>query len=202
MGTARGGWPPGRKPQRHRLDRRRASAGWMSSCDSGRLAPSGNRPVRSVGVRTIDQSGYQSGEPSHARGVPVGARARLEPGPLCRRRDGVNPPQALINSWLHKRILLLSCEGEAGIVTKRVLIGELNEAERAKPPLGLPPDAGGLPPGVFLFPPSLRDFGPLRPSRPRADHLPALILGCGRYVAHTLTLSSSPPAPPTRVTTR
>jgi hypothetical protein len=54
--------------------------------------------------------------------------------------------------------------------------------------------------GHFPAPPfsphPTRDFGPLCRFLPEAIRLPALIPGCGRYAAHRLTLSSSPPPRP------
>src|ERR1700722_15725642 len=133
------------------------------------LAPSVNCRVR----RELPNTPVDNLESRAARG---GSRSHPD-----RDSNYARPTEAPMASIRHKslsmhaltRILTLSCAREARIFgksSKRVTFGELNEAERAKPPPGLPPNAERTTSRRLPFSPQLRGISARSGHLPREDH--------------------------------
>jgi hypothetical protein len=96
----------------------------------------------------------------------------------------------LLSVFLYRRNL---SRAKSGFVTKSVPLGELNEAERAKPPLGLPPNAERDTSRRLPFPALLAGFWPTPPISPQRQTAPEvgprLRPNCGPH-PHLLVVSS------------
>ena len=109
------------------------------------MAPCSRRPVvnRCVPCELLHNPVDKLESQSWALRRSVYDRASIETRPIPGTQPSPLPgdmPQVFVPSRLRKRILTLSCTREARILEKSsrsVTFGELNEAERAKPPLGV-----------------------------------------------------------------